>query len=228
MKASPYQLLRASTQSLLDSELRAQDWVKRSGIFTRKIDDQTQLWLSLGMTSYGYPSSPVVNVWPNICIRHLSIESIEKRTRAIANTWPLALLVIGVKHLLEPRHGDWWYWLVTEENQQEQCSDLLWAIATVAPRFAAEHGTLEQLIVDLRGRLTASRGPLSEHYSLPIALFVAGRNDEAVEALELGAKSCRGETYAAAVDFRLFRRRLRKLIRNAEKTKAARPRASEK
>lgn len=142
-----YKALRGSVESLLRDELATRGWAKRLNFTTRKIDGQAELWLSLGMTSYGTSTIPVVGVWPLIGIRYLQIEAIERSVWGISSKLPLAVVAQPVGYLLDPERVV--SWLVAPENVVDQCADIVDAIETVAPRFAADHASLDRLIVDL-------------------------------------------------------------------------------
>lgn len=215
-----YKALRASAEALLRGELATRGWAKRLGITTRKIDGRAELWLALGMTSYGTSAMPVIGIWPLIGIRHLQIEAIERSVWSNESENPLAAVRIGVADLVEPPRMD--HWLITTENLVEQCADLVNAIEQVAPHFAADHASLDRLIVDLQaGRGVCSQD--SKRDRLPIALYAAGRYDEARDALKRGANEYRGATHAGAVRYREFRRRMLALIKSGEVSNANMP-----
>ncbi|MEO6063437.1 MAG: hypothetical protein ABIQ99_16010 [Thermoflexales bacterium] len=215
-----YKALRASAEALLCGELATRGWAKRRGITTRKIDGRAELWLALGMTSYGTSALPVIGIWPLIGIRHLQIEAIERSVWSNESQNPLAAVRIGVAYLLEPEHSG--HWLVTTNNLLEECASMVDAIETVAPRFAADHASLDRLIIDLQeGRRVSSQD--SKRDRLPIALYAAGRYDEARDALKRGANEYRGATHAGAVRYREFRRRMLALIKSGEDSKPAMP-----
>lgn len=165
------------------------------------------------MTSYGTSTIPVVGVWPLIGIRYLQIEAIERSVWGISSKLPLAVVAQPVGYLLDPERVV--SWLVAPENVVDQCADIVDAIETVAPRFAADHASLDRLIVDLQaGRGVSSQD--SRRNLLPIALHIAGRYGEVKDALERGANEYRGATHAGAVRYREFRRRMLALIKSGE------------